>query len=197
MLAGPHPRSRSLGGRPAAGFPPAPRSGRRRFGYETFVGAPRRIQSRTSCGSNLLPRTPKRCDRSSPRQYARRTVSSWQPTNLATSRTTFAVCAGSGYVMLGMVVLRTLCGAERAFDAQTVDECREPVGPQGVIDLRPITRLRRLGAAGSEQSMARTLTDAITRPFDAPHQSATRPAPRCSAKRPVLKSRRTRKRLVG
>ena len=31
MLAGPHPRSLSLGGRPAAGFPPAPRSGRRRF----------------------------------------------------------------------------------------------------------------------------------------------------------------------
>ena len=26
----------------------------------------------------------------------------------ATSRTTFAVCAGSGYVMLGMVILRTL-----------------------------------------------------------------------------------------
>jgi hypothetical protein len=61
--------------------------------------------------------------------------------------------------------------------------------------LRPITRLRRLGAAGSEQSKARTLTDAITRPFDALHQGATRQAPRCSAKRPVLKSRRTRRRL--
>lgn len=35
---------------------------------------------------NLLPLTPNRCDRSSPRQYARRTVSSWQPTDLATSR---------------------------------------------------------------------------------------------------------------
>ena len=50
-----------------------------------------------------------------------------------------------------------------------------------MIDLRPITRLRRLGAAGSEQSMARTLTDAITGPFDAPHEGATRQAPWCSA----------------
>jgi hypothetical protein len=44
--------------------------------------------------------------------------------------------------------------------------------------------------------MARTLTDAMTRPFNALHQGATRQAPRCSAKRPVLKSRRTRKRLL-
>ena len=80
---------------------------------------------------------------------------------------------------------------------QTVGERREPVGPQRVMCLRQVTRLRRLGAAGSEQSMARTLTDAITRPFDAPRQGATRQAPRCSVKRPVLKSRRTRKRLFG
>ena len=53
--------------------------------HETFVGAPRRSQSRTSSGWNLLPLTPKRCERSSPRQYARRTVSSWQPMKLATS----------------------------------------------------------------------------------------------------------------
>jgi len=63
------------------------------------------------------------------------------------------------------------------------------------MDLRSITRLRRLGA-GSEQSMARTLTGAMTRPIDASRQGATRPAPRCSAKRPILKSRRTRKRLL-
>jgi len=51
------------------------------------------------------------------------------------------------------------------------------VGPQGVMDLRPITRLRRLGAAGSEQSMARTLTGAMTRPSDASRQGATRQGP--------------------
>jgi hypothetical protein len=45
-------------------------------GYETFVGIPRRIQSRTSAGWNLLPLTPKRCETSRPRKYARRTVSS-------------------------------------------------------------------------------------------------------------------------
>src|SRR4029450_5663316 len=44
--------------------------------YETFVGAPRRIQSRSSAGWNLLPLTPKRCETRSPRKYARRTVSS-------------------------------------------------------------------------------------------------------------------------
>src|SRR6267154_7284 len=55
------------------------------FGYETFVGAPRRNQSRTSSGRNLLPLTPNRCETSRPRKYARRTVSSWQPTNSATS----------------------------------------------------------------------------------------------------------------
>src|SRR5438094_8324520 len=33
MLAGPHPRSLSLGGPASPGFPPAPRSGRRRFSY--------------------------------------------------------------------------------------------------------------------------------------------------------------------
>ena len=87
------------------------------------------------------------------------------------------------------------CGAERRVRRQTVDERLEPVGPQRVMDLRSITRLRRLGAAGSEQSMARTLTGAMTRPINASRQGATRPAPRCSAKRPVLKSRRTRKRL--
>src|SRR4051812_41082725 len=54
--------------------------------HGTLVGAPRRIQSRTSSGRNLLPLTPNRCNVSSPRRYARRTVSSWQPTNLATSK---------------------------------------------------------------------------------------------------------------
>ena len=54
--------------------------------HEFLVGAPRRNQSRTSSGWNLLPLTPKRCERSSPRQYARRTVSSWQPMNAATSK---------------------------------------------------------------------------------------------------------------
>src|SRR5882672_4263222 len=54
-------------------------------GYDTLVGAPRRIQSRTSAGWNLLPRTPKRCETSRPRKYARRTVSSWHPMNSATS----------------------------------------------------------------------------------------------------------------
>src|SRR5712691_1173570 len=53
--------------------------------YETLVGAPRRIQSRTSAGWNLLPLTPNRCDVRRPRRYARRTVSSWQPMNSATS----------------------------------------------------------------------------------------------------------------
>src|SRR5206468_1739945 len=38
MLAGPHPRSLSLGGPASPGFPPAPRSGRRRFSYAR--GAP-------------------------------------------------------------------------------------------------------------------------------------------------------------
>ena len=36
----------------------------------------------------------------------------------ATSRTTFAVCAGSGYVMLGMLVLRTLAAPNVAFGAR-------------------------------------------------------------------------------
>src|SRR5438093_5834770 len=54
-------------------------------GYETRVGAPRRSQSRTASGRNLLPRTPNRCETSRPRKYARRTVSSWQPMNSATS----------------------------------------------------------------------------------------------------------------
>src|SRR3989454_2447779 len=53
--------------------------------HETRVGAPRLIQSRTSVGWNLLPLTPNRCETSNPRRYARRTVSSWQPTNSATS----------------------------------------------------------------------------------------------------------------
>src|SRR5437588_7212553 len=53
--------------------------------YETLVGAPRRIQSRTSAGWNLLPRTPNFCATSRPRLYARRTVSSWQPMYSATS----------------------------------------------------------------------------------------------------------------
>jgi hypothetical protein len=43
------------------------------------------IQSSTSLGLNLLPRTPNRWDLSRPRKYARRTVSSWHPTNAATS----------------------------------------------------------------------------------------------------------------
>jgi hypothetical protein len=51
-----------------------------------------------------------------------------------------------------------------------------------VIDLSPIARLRRLGAAGSEQSVARTLTDAITRPI----QRAT---PGCDASGPAVFSR--------
>src|SRR2546425_5363507 len=54
-------------------------------GYNTRLGAPRRIQSRTSAGWNLLPLTPNRCDVRRPRKYARRTVSSWQPMNSATS----------------------------------------------------------------------------------------------------------------
>src|SRR5437588_11558485 len=86
--------------------------------YETLVGAPRRIQSRTSAGWNLLPRTPNRCETSRPRKYARRTVSSWHPMNSATSnavisrfgnplfvgvsaggRVVSAVCADSVYVV--------------------------------------------------------------------------------------------------
>jgi hypothetical protein len=88
------------------------------------------------------------------------------------------------------------CGTERRVRRQIVNERLEPVGPQRVMDLRPITRLRRLGAAGSEQSVARTLTGAMTRPINASRQGATRPAPRCSAiTRHVLRSSRTRKRL--
>jgi len=44
-----------------------------------------RRQSRTSAGWNLLPLTPNRCEIRRPRRYARRTVSSWQPMNSATS----------------------------------------------------------------------------------------------------------------
>src|SRR5688572_12986660 len=62
---------------------------------------------------------------------------------------------------------------------QTVGERLEPEGPQRVMCLRQVTRLRRLGAAGSEQSMARTLTDAITRPM----QRAT---PGCDASGPAV-----------
>lgn len=36
------------------------------FGQRDLVGAPRRNQSRTSSGWNLLPLTPKRCERSNP-----------------------------------------------------------------------------------------------------------------------------------
>jgi hypothetical protein len=53
--------------------------------YEARVGDPRRIQSRTSAGWNVLPLRPKRCEVRRPRKYARRTVSSWQPMNSATS----------------------------------------------------------------------------------------------------------------
>ena len=53
--------------------------------YDTRVGAPRLIQSSTSAGWKRRPRTPNRCDVSKPREYARRTVSSWQPMYSATS----------------------------------------------------------------------------------------------------------------
>ncbi len=51
-----------------------------------LVGAPRLIQSSTSVGWNRRLLTPNRCDTSNPRRYARRTVSSSQPTNSATSK---------------------------------------------------------------------------------------------------------------
>src|SRR5262249_47224820 len=89
-------------------------------------------------------------------------------------------CADSGMVIFSMARPPRTCDAERAFDARLLMKRLEPVGPQRVIDLRPITRLRRLGAAGSEQSVARPLTDATTRPINASRQGATRLAPRCS-----------------
>jgi hypothetical protein len=76
-----------------------------------------------------------------------------------------------------MLVLRTFAALNVAFRAQTVDERLEPVGPQRVMDLRSITRLRRLGAAGSEQSMARTLTGAMTRPINASRQGRNESGP--------------------
>jgi hypothetical protein len=47
------------------------------------------------------------------------------------------------------------------------------------MDLRPITRLRRLGVAGSEQSMARTLTGR----HDEANQRVT---PACDASGPAV-----------
>src|SRR5204863_1091564 len=78
------------------------------FDYETRVGDPRRIQSRTSAGWNLLPLTPKRCDARRPRQYARRTVSSWQPTNSATSN---AVISRLGRPPFGAASSPTTCAS--------------------------------------------------------------------------------------
>lgn len=77
------------------------------------------------------------------------------------------------------------CGAERRVRRQTVDERLEPVGPQRVMCLRQVTRLRRLGAAGSEQSMARTLTDAI-------NEAIRRATPRCDESGPAVFSRNDR-----
>src|SRR5881628_1521092 len=106
-------------------------------GYETRVGAPRRSQSRTSSGRNLLPRTPNRCETSSPRRYARRTVSSWQPTYSETSNAVIkrlgspvfadavsagacvasAVCADSVYVVFLIGTPPHSCG-RRMCDAE-------------------------------------------------------------------------------
>jgi hypothetical protein len=53
--------------------------------HEILVGAPRAIQSCTSAGWNRQLRTPNRWRFSWPHVYARRTLSSWHPTNSATS----------------------------------------------------------------------------------------------------------------
>ena len=53
MLAGPHPRSRALGGAAPPRFPPAPRAGRRRFSSTIGAGGSRREAWTGSCGSTL------------------------------------------------------------------------------------------------------------------------------------------------
>src|SRR5258708_35173694 len=98
-----------------------------------WVGHPRLIQSSTSAVLNRRLLTQKRCDTSRPRKYARRTVSSWQPTNSAASKAVIirfgspfvvcnasaggcvvvAVCADSVYVVFLIGTLPHGCSIER------------------------------------------------------------------------------------
>src|SRR5205807_9935423 len=72
MLAGPHPRSLSLGGPASPGFPPAPRSGRGRLIECSRGPTPARSHSAAPLrGAALRRATPTRLPRWGPRRLAR------------------------------------------------------------------------------------------------------------------------------